>query len=227
MVKHIHTHLLTLVLQHPEEPSRLLSQLFLFFTPNFYSSDTSFLTPRGGTWKWLLFRPYLTGKRPLLHKCGSKTHLRFVNNYSLSEFVIANIRHIFSVNFLFIIFFFFLAVCGKHPPWSVWRELLPCNETSCRSGIRNNNPHRRLHTRAIRIAVKCFYCWMWLQRLQSCINYRQVTLCCWWEAACVWHIDCFTWANELRLWSIREILHISPCVTAWQNTIWLLYSVSL
>lgn len=113
MVKHIHTHLLTLMLQHPEEPSRLLSQLFLFFTPNFYSSDTSFLTPRGCTWKWLLFRPYLTGKRPLLHKCGSKTHLRFVNNYSLSEFVIANIRHIFSVNFLFIIFFFFFSSLWK------------------------------------------------------------------------------------------------------------------
>lgn len=75
MVKHIHTHLLTLMLQHPEEPSRLLSQLFLFFTSNFYSSNTSFLTPQGCTWKWLLFRPYLTGKRPLLHKYGSQTHL--------------------------------------------------------------------------------------------------------------------------------------------------------
>lgn len=75
MAKHIHTRSLTLMLQHPKEPSRLLSQLFLFFTSNFYSSNTSFLTPQGCTWKWLLFRPYLTGKRPLLHKCGSKIHL--------------------------------------------------------------------------------------------------------------------------------------------------------
>lgn len=49
MVKHIHTRSLTLMLQHPEEASRLLSQLFLFFSPNFYSSNTRFLAPQGCT----------------------------------------------------------------------------------------------------------------------------------------------------------------------------------
>lgn len=58
MVKHIHTRSLILMLQHPEESFRLLSQLFLFLAPNFYSSDTSFFTAQGCTWKWLLFRTY-------------------------------------------------------------------------------------------------------------------------------------------------------------------------
>lgn len=151
MVKPIHTRSLTLMLQHPEEPFRLLFQLFLFFTPNFYSSDTSFITPRGCTWKWLLFRPYLTGKKPLQHKCGLKTPPPFCNNYSLSR--IHNCEH--QMYFLCQLsihcyLFFFLSVCGKHPPWSMWRELLPCNETSCRSGIRKTTTHtKRLHTHVL------------------------------------------------------------------------------
>lgn len=59
MVKHIHTHSLTLTLQPPEEQARLLSQLFLNFSlPLLLIYRPLPHTPTAQTSKWLLFRPY-------------------------------------------------------------------------------------------------------------------------------------------------------------------------
>lgn len=95
----------------------------------------------------------------------------------------------------------------KNPPWSMWRELLPCNETSCRSGIRTNNPHRRLQTHVIRMEVKCFYSWVWLQCLQMYRNYRQ--------------LRCFTWANELPVCDSVTKRNRTPvfCLSVWCSSV--------
>lgn len=136
---------------------------------------------------------------------------QFCNNCSLFEHL--NVRCIFSVHFLFICFF---SVCGKHPPWNMWRGLLPCNETSCRSGIRINNPHRMLHIHVFRIALTSFCRWMWMQHLQTADRHFD-------ESQRVWHIGCFTWANKLiSSRSIKEILHISLHVTVGWNLICIL-----
>lgn len=75
MVKHIHTRSLTLMLQPPRGAISPPLSTFPVFRSQFLLIEP--ITPRGCTWKRLLFRPYLTGERPLLHKRGSITHLAF------------------------------------------------------------------------------------------------------------------------------------------------------